>query len=252
MAINNSGFTATVPSGTSSIRHGDDEIRSTKSLMQAVINDEHYFALDSASSVSGGIHRKGSARVFTVARASLVTPASADSDGRLVYTTDLESLHILNTSSHSTINWGKRPCGAKGETVFAGAGAPVSFPSGSTTSCNYDGASYDVGGFFDVAVPSRFNLASAGSGRYMLTANVVFRESVHSGAVRRCAIRKNGTVTLAEASGQTLQTGAIGLACSAMDLSSATTNWYELVLHHDAGVSLLSSHVSTTFAIAKL
>jgi hypothetical protein len=253
LPINNSTWSNSIPSGASSIRHGDDEIRSTKSFVQNLIDSEHYFNLDSASSASGGVHKQGSARVFVTTRASLATPASADSAGRLVFTTDLESLHYLGASSHSTIIGGSQPYGAFGNVVFAGAGAPANFGSGSTTSLNMDGVSYEVGDFFDAGTPSRFNVASTGSGRYLLTANVQFKESVHTGAVRRVAIRKNGlATTLAEASGQTLQTGSISLSCSAIDMSSSTTHWYEAVIYHDAGVSLNSSHVSFNFAIAKL
>jgi hypothetical protein len=254
LPVNNSAWSNSIPSGASSIRHGDDEIRSTKSFVQNLIDSEHYFNLDSASSASGGVHRQGSARIFVNAtRASLATPASADSKGRLAYCEDTESLHYLGTSSHSTLLGGSQPYGAFGNVVFAGGGAPSNFASGSTTSLNMDGVGYEVGDFFDVGTPSRFNVASTGSGRYLLTANVQFKESVHSGAVRRLAIRKNGlSTTLAEASGQTLQTGSISLSCSAIDMSSSTTHWYEAVIYHDAGVSLNSSHVSFNFAIAKL
>ena len=112
MAAVTSAFSASQPSGSSSIRQGDDLIRSDKSILEAVLNDEHYFTPQtSASSASGGIHRMGSARVFAGGRSLITTPASADSAGRLYYSTDLGSLHYFAASSHTTISHGARPLG---------------------------------------------------------------------------------------------------------------------------------------------
>ena len=198
MAAITSGYSKNQPSGSSSIRDGDDMLRSDKSILEAALNDEHYFTPQtSASSASGGIHRKGSARVFTGTRASLATPSSADSDGRLYYATDTESLHIIQTSSHSTIYGGSQPFGAR-------AYSATTSHSGSETTLAVIMATedFDVGGFFS-AGSHAMTVPSGASGRYLVIAQINF-PSPHTGTARRIALTRAGTTnTLITASALT-------------------------------------------------
>jgi hypothetical protein len=111
MAYDNSGWTLTNPENSDLASAGASEIRSAKSSIASVINDEHYFNLDSASSLSGGVHRAGSARVFAGTRAALAVPSSADSSNRLYYATDTDRLHFLGASSNTTIGNSSQPIG---------------------------------------------------------------------------------------------------------------------------------------------
>lgn len=246
MGVNNSSWSVNIPSGTSSIRHGDDQIRSDKSIIQALIDSEHYFTLDSASSASGGVHRLGSARIFFGARTALAAPNSADSSGRLYYAADHDALLFLNTSSISTIVYGKGPVGSRYSRVWGIA-------SGSYSAVTFAGIDYDVGSLAS-SNTGAFTTHSASSGRYMLTANIQFTESVRSGTQRAVRIRKNGTAILG---GQSSSTGTsagnpIELSVAVVDTSTASTDYYECLLFHDAGVSLTSLQVTGYFTIDKL
>jgi hypothetical protein len=232
-------------SGSSSIRLGDDQIRSDKSVLDKALNHELYFdAVTSASSLSGGIARPGIARAYFGTRASLATPNSADSEGRLVVSTDLESLHYLNASSHSTLVFGRLPWGAK-------AAGPVPTGSASSSAITWQGETFDVGAMFS-AGSTRINLTSAGSGRYLINAHYQFLESVHSGSYRRMSVFRNGTINLASASASTLQAGPIDLNVSTVESSSASTWFYEVFVAHDAGVTLGSSDVTGSFSVQRL
>ena len=242
-----SGWTVTQPSGSSSIRAGDDQFRSDKSVIDRALNTELYFdAVTSASSNSGGLARPGIARAFFGTRASLVTPNSADSAGRLYYSTDLESLHYLAASSHSTIVGGAMPYGARAVSV-----PNQGFASGTSSAISFSAEDHDVGGFFS-ATSTRMNVASVGSGRYVLSGFYEWRDSVHSGSYRRLAIRKNGSPIVAAASSGTLVGGPITLNVHAIDHSSSTTHFYELVLQHDAGVQLVGSDGTGAFSIQRI
>ncbi len=93
-----SNWSADQPSGSSSIRVSSPQIRSHWSILEAALKQEHNF-----SAASTGIHLPGAGRIFFGARSSLVTPASADSAGRLFLATDTGALIYLNASSSSTI-----------------------------------------------------------------------------------------------------------------------------------------------------
>lgn len=94
----NSGFSKNVPSGSSSIAQGDDDIRSFKSFMQAWWEQEHYGTDGSAT--SAGIAKHGAGRAFVGPSSQLSNP-TADNDGRLFWNTTNESLYIGQVSSSS-------------------------------------------------------------------------------------------------------------------------------------------------------
>lgn len=170
---NISAFSKSIPSGTSRIRDGDDIIRSDKSILQAALNEEHYFdPQNSASSASGGIHRKGSARIYTGTR-SQVSGGSADADGRLMWATDTESLHLLTSSSASTAHWGKfppgiviRPTGVQTESANSAL-----FFNGSATYQSPGNSFYTSGGNTSV-----FTIPSNHSGLYEINAHFTWTD----------------------------------------------------------------------------
>jgi len=94
----NTNWDKTIPSGTSSIANGDDEIRSMKSILQAAWEDEHYFT--DGSSSSAGEHKLGSARVYSGGVSSVSTAADT---GRLMWTTDAEQLFHVGHGSINTL-----------------------------------------------------------------------------------------------------------------------------------------------------
>lgn len=167
MAVNTSGYTTTAPASGDLISAGDDEIRSSKSYIRAVLDDEHYFTTASASSLSGGVHKRGSARIFSGARASLTTPSSADSHGRLYYAEDTGGLHFIATSSMSTILSPHKPvsCVATATGALLGAGLDwVGVAVGDTTGVGgHPAAWFGTGGSSVGTVPSgvsgRFHLS---------------------------------------------------------------------------------------------
>lgn len=63
----NSGWSKGLPSGTSNIALGDNDIRSNQSVVQAAFEDEHYFT--DGSTASAGVHKAGSARAWYQAAA---------------------------------------------------------------------------------------------------------------------------------------------------------------------------------------
>lgn len=93
----NSGWDKTVPSGTSSIAQGDDDMRSTKSSMQAWWEQEHYATDGSAN--SAGVHKLGSGRVFMGASPSALSNPTGDNNGRLMHTTSTNGLWIADGSN---------------------------------------------------------------------------------------------------------------------------------------------------------
>lgn len=94
-----------MPSGSSSIQHGDDLLRSDKSVLEATLNTEHYFSGDTLSAASAGVHRLGSARVF-VGSSSAVS--GVGHEGRLMYATDTQDLHYLGVGAGDTIRYSNR------------------------------------------------------------------------------------------------------------------------------------------------
>jgi hypothetical protein len=233
---NPSSWNSTQPSGSSSIRQGDDLIRADKVLVQSVLADEHYFDGTSASSLSGGVHKKGSARVFTGTRASLATPASADSDGRLYYSTDLGSLHVLQASSHSTLVGGSRPFGAKAVLTGQARG------SGAAISTWSSAGGYDVGGFLNVSVAS-LTVPAGLAGHYMLAASVMFPSDA-TGSSKSIAIVEgnafNNNKIVAAASANSGFQGATWLSCTGIEQASAGS-YYNVFVFHDAGSPSIGS-----------
>lgn len=96
----NSGWSKSVPSGTSKISLGDDEIRSFKSYMQEWWEDEHYGTDGSAS--SAGVHKTGSARAFSQS----TQPTAVLPKGQLWHDTDDASLYVYDGSSWVTLTSG--------------------------------------------------------------------------------------------------------------------------------------------------
>lgn len=243
MPVNTSGFSRSQPSGDSSIRDGDDLLRSDKSILENVLNLEHEFApQNSASSASGGIHKQGSARAYMAARSSVATPSSADSAGKIAVTTDGNALIVMNASSMSTIVGGNFPYGAiltnPATQVFTtGAGSLL---SGSVTQ-------YDVGGF--ATSVNTFTIPSNLSGLYQITANVVF-PSVVTVSSRQISIRRDGTVIAGATSNATDGNSALdSLSVTVLDSPSAASK-YDVFVSHNAGVSLTVS--SARFSIHKV
>lgn len=241
MAVNLSSWNSAVPSGTSSIRHGDDDIRSHKSIVQSVINDEHYFDQASASSASGGVHKLGSARIFMNAtRASIVTASSADSNGRLTYAADLGSLHVHGASSTSTVVWGAQPPGGRwlsANSSHAGSGTTLNIP--------FVTEEYDIGGYasvgsFDAVVPSGF------SGRHLITATIQLSSAV-TGTVR-LGIQKGGSTLLGMDSVGSTNAPA-GLCVTVID-NSADGALYTPLLFQNSGGAIVFTQAY--FAIQRL
>lgn len=243
MAANVSNWTNTQPSGDTSIRLSDELIRSDKSITEAVVNFEHYFdPVTSASSRSGGVHRKGSARVFGGTRASLTTPSSADSDGRLVFSTDRGSLHYLHTSSHSTIAWGDSPPGARGSSLV------TTLASSNTHSVILATEDWDVGGYF-VSGGTMMTVPSTLSGRYLITGSAHF-PSLHTGTRRAIEIATGAGVRIAAQSAWTnSSTDAIAISVTAIE-NCAEGATYSLRAYQDSGGNL--SLGSILFAVQRL
>jgi hypothetical protein len=87
------GLDTSVPSLTSSAGVGYQDIQSVKTTFQQVLDSEHHFP--STGGAGSGAHRLGSARVF-VGTASQVS--SADTTGRLMWTSDTNELFYLSSS----------------------------------------------------------------------------------------------------------------------------------------------------------
>lgn len=90
---NNIGFDPTVPADTENAGLGDDRIRSVKTSVQAVLDDEHNFP--SAAGNAIGYHRFGSARPYygTQSRVS-----SDGTDSRLMLTSDTSRLFGMTSA----------------------------------------------------------------------------------------------------------------------------------------------------------
>lgn len=96
----NSGWSTEVPSGSSSIAKGDDEIRSFKSYMNTWWDEEHYATTGSTN--SAGVHKLGSARVYMPVTTSGLSNPTGDGDGRLAY---VEADNALWVSNGSNSTW---------------------------------------------------------------------------------------------------------------------------------------------------
>lgn len=245
MTVPTSAWSKNQPSGSSSIRDGDDMIRSDKSVLEAALNDEHYFTPQtSASSVSGGLHRQGSARAFMVARASVTTPSSADSAGKLIVCTDTGALLIANSSSVSTLAGGSQPAGA----VVTGTLTAVASNIGGSSVLTFPTSQYDVGGFF-AASGGTFTIPAGLGGQYIVTATVII-PSVTTASTRNLAIRRDGALIAAQSSmGTNVNAISEYLTVTAIDSASSGSK-YDVVFFHNAGVTLTAQ--SGRFAIQKV
>jgi hypothetical protein len=239
---NVSGFTSSQPSGQSSIRHGDDLIRSDKSILGFSLDYEHFFdPVTSASSLSGGVHRPGSARVFTGTRASLATPASADSAGRLFVATDLGSLSFFAASSHSTLVWGSQPPGAQAYS------AQTTASNGADLGIMMGVENHDFGGFYSVG-SNGFTVPAGLGGVYLLTAAARF-PSLHTGTRRTLYITKGADKRAESSVGTHNGAGDISLSVTHID-NAAAGAVYQVWCHQDSGGNL--SVNSVYFSISKL
>lgn len=239
---NVSGWTSSQPSGESSIRLGDDLIRSDKSILSAALNSEHYFdPVTSASSNSGGLHRPGSARLWSAQRASLTTPSSNDSSGQMWYATDMLAFGVFTASSIETFSHGSNPPGAR---LYS---ATTTASSGATLPIMMATENYDIGGYTS-ANTNVFTVPAGLGGRYLLTLNASF-PSLHTGTRRAIAITR-GAETIAVASvGTGNMTQNISLSCSALD-ACVPTQTYSAFCWQDSGGNL--SVDSVYFAIQKI
>lgn len=113
--VNIGSFDLNSPPDTQSAGLGDDAIRSVKSTLQQVVNDEHIFA--SAGGVVGA-HRLGSARVYVGTQSQV---SSAGTDGRLMFASDTSRL--FHVGSAGTAMVGAGPFG-----ISMGSTTGMSFP----------------------------------------------------------------------------------------------------------------------------
>ena len=88
-----------VPSGTSSIAQGDDDIRSLKSFVRSWISQEHYTTDGSAT--SAGEHKLGSARAFQLPLSQI--SGVANRTGQISHDTTNNYLWVGSGSSISQI-----------------------------------------------------------------------------------------------------------------------------------------------------
>lgn len=89
----------TVPSGTSSIAQGDDDIRSLKSFFRSWVSQEHYTT--DGSSTSAGEHKLGSARAFQLPLSKI--SGVANRAGQLSHDTTNNYLWVGSGSSISNV-----------------------------------------------------------------------------------------------------------------------------------------------------
>lgn len=94
----NSGWTLGLPSGQSKVSNTDEEFRSIKSYVEKWVEQEHYATGGSAT--SAGVHRVGSARIYSGPTSQLSNP-TGDGGNRLFFTTDTERLYVAQASSSS-------------------------------------------------------------------------------------------------------------------------------------------------------
>lgn len=147
------------PSGASLVSDGDDLLRSHWSTLDAAWKEEHFF-----SGASTGIHKKGSGKAHVGTR-SQVSSSGADDDGRIMWATDTNSLHLLGNSSHSTLVLG-RNLGAK---MWLGSNLVVG--TSSTTTVAFQNSQWDEGGFVSAST-TRLTIPSNATGRYQLVLNI--------------------------------------------------------------------------------
>jgi hypothetical protein len=88
-----------VPSGTSSIAQGDDDIRSFKSFFRSWVSQEHYTT--DGSSTSAGEHKLGSARAFQLPLSRI--SGVANRAGQLSHDTTNNYLWVGSGSSISQV-----------------------------------------------------------------------------------------------------------------------------------------------------
>lgn len=119
--VNIGTFDSTVPADTESLGLTDDRIRSVKTTLQQVLDDEHVFA---AAGGTVGQHRLGSARPYFGAQS---TVSSSGTDGRLMVASDTSRLFGVGS----------------GGTVLLGAG-PGSLSIGSTPGATFPQRHYWV------------------------------------------------------------------------------------------------------------
>lgn len=245
MPVNTSGFSKSQPSGDSSIRDGDDLLRSDKSIIENALNDEHYFTPQtSASSASGGLHRQGSARVFMTARSSVATPASADSVGKLAVCTDTGALLVFNSSSISTIAGGSQPFGA----ILTG-GATQVYTTGNESMVSFSASSqYDVGGFAGASV-NTFTIPTGLDGLYQISAYVQ-TSSFATVTQATLRIRRDGTEIVRQVSGGTTAGAANpGMTITVLDSPSAGSK-YDVTFTQNSGVNATAA--ALRFSIHKV
>lgn len=85
------GYDLTTPTATDLVGQGDDQIRSLKSNVQGALDAEHLFP---AAGGYAGVHRAGSARIFSGASSRV---SSADTDGRLMLDSTSSRLYYVGS-----------------------------------------------------------------------------------------------------------------------------------------------------------
>lgn len=131
-----------MPSGSSLRAQGDDLMREHWASLQSTWLEEHYF---SDSSSSAGIHKPGSARIYTGTASQVSAPGATDDEGRLMYVPATNQIHVLGESATTAVT--RRP--------FVGAGVFVSVGSIGFTSATASPVTFNA---------ERFNVGSVATG----------------------------------------------------------------------------------------
>ena len=87
----NTGFDITVPSGTSLVSDGDNDLRQVKTFIKEWWEQEHYGTDGSAT--SAGVHKSGSARIYTQSAAP-----TAVNIGELWHDPDDDALYVAEAA----------------------------------------------------------------------------------------------------------------------------------------------------------
>lgn len=96
MALGGANITwdESVPSASSNIGLGEQDIRSIKTSVRNALDSEHHYS--STGGAGTGAHRKGSAVVFYGAASAV---SSSDTEGRLMLTSDTSVLYAVNSAT---------------------------------------------------------------------------------------------------------------------------------------------------------
>lgn len=160
-----SSWNSTIPSGSSEIRKGDDLLRSHWSILEATLEEEHFFAADN-SGASAGIHRPGSSRI---SYGNGPAPTTSD-EGRLFYDVDDDQLVVQGSSATTPVG-----AGVTGNIAgqFRLSGDSIGASDGGII--HWDEEVYDADGMHGGSNP---HVSLNAGGKYVLNAQVRFAEAI--------------------------------------------------------------------------